>query len=92
MITVPAALISSFIGSINGYIFAKWRFRGADTLFILFLVGMFLPYQGILIPARADAASLPSLWDDGRADSGALHLRHPDHGAALPRLLCRHPE
>ncbi|HJZ45852.1 MAG TPA: carbohydrate ABC transporter permease [Roseiflexaceae bacterium] len=50
MITVPAAIISSLIGSINGYIFAKWRFHGADTLFILFLVGMFLPYQGILIP------------------------------------------
>jgi glucose/mannose transport system permease protein len=50
LITVPAAIISSFIGSINGYIFAKWRFRGADTLFILFLLGMFLPYQGILIP------------------------------------------
>jgi glucose/mannose transport system permease protein len=50
MITVPAALISAMIGSINGYIFAKWRFKGADTLFILFLVGMFLPYQGILIP------------------------------------------
>lgn len=50
IITVPAAAISSMIGSINGYIFAKWRFRGADTLFILFLVGMFLPYQGVLIP------------------------------------------
>lgn len=50
IITVPAALISSMIGSINGYIFAKWRFKGADTLFIFFLVGMFLPYQGILIP------------------------------------------
>ncbi len=50
IVTVPAAIISSFIGSINGYIFAKWRFRGADTIFILFLVGMFLPYQGILIP------------------------------------------
>ncbi len=50
MITIPAALISSMIGSINGYVFAKWRFKGADTLFILFLVGMFLPYQGILIP------------------------------------------
>jgi glucose/mannose transport system permease protein len=50
IITLPAALISSFIGSINGYIFAKWRFRGSDTLFIIFLVGMFLPYQGILIP------------------------------------------
>jgi glucose/mannose transport system permease protein len=50
IVTVPAALISSLIGSMNGYIFAKWRFPGADTLFILFLVGMFLPYQGILIP------------------------------------------
>lgn len=50
MITLPAALISSFIGSMNGYIFAKWRFRGIHTIFIFFLVGMFLPYQGILIP------------------------------------------
>jgi glucose/mannose transport system permease protein len=50
IITVPAALISSLIGSMNGYIFAKWRFRGSDTIFLLFLVGMFLPYQGILIP------------------------------------------
>jgi glucose/mannose transport system permease protein len=50
MITIPAAIISSFIGSMNGYIFAKWRFPGSNTLFILFLVGMFLPYQGILVP------------------------------------------
>ena len=50
MITVPAAIISSFIGSINGYIFSKWRFRGSNILFLLFLVGMFLPYQGVLIP------------------------------------------
>ncbi len=50
IITVPATIISSMIGSVNGYIFAKWRFRGADTLFLLFLIGMFLPYQGILIP------------------------------------------
>ncbi len=50
IITLPAVLFSSFLGSMNGYIFAKWKFRGSDTLFILFLVGMFLPYQGILIP------------------------------------------
>lgn len=50
LITVPAAVLSSFIGSMNGYIFAKWRFRYSNTLFLLFLVGMFLPYQGILIP------------------------------------------
>ncbi len=50
LITVPAAIISSLIGSLNGYIFSKWRFRGSNTIFLLFLIGMFLPYQGILIP------------------------------------------
>ena len=50
IITIPSAILSSFLGSINGYIFAKWKFRGSNTIFLLFLVGMFLPYQGILIP------------------------------------------
>ena len=50
LITVPAAIISSLIGSLNGYIFSKWRFRGSNTIFLLFLIGMFLPYQGVLIP------------------------------------------
>ncbi len=50
MITIPAALLSSVLGSMNGYIFAKWRFPRSNLIFILFLVGMFLPYQGILIP------------------------------------------
>ena len=49
-ITVPAALISSFIGSMNGYIFAKWRFRYSGLLFLIVLFGIFLPYQGVLIP------------------------------------------
>lgn len=49
-IAVPAALISSVVGSINGYVLAKWRFRGSDTLFTLILFGMFIPYQAILIP------------------------------------------
>ena len=49
-ITIPASIISSFMGSINGYIFSKWRFRGSNFIFLLFLFGMFLPYQGVLIP------------------------------------------
>lgn len=49
-IAVPAALISSLVGSINGYVLAKWRFRGSETLFTLILFGMFIPYQAILIP------------------------------------------
>ena len=48
--TIPAVVISSVWGSINGYILSKWRFRGSDTLFAVLLFGMFIPYQAILIP------------------------------------------
>jgi len=47
---VPATLISAFLGSMNGYVLAKWKFRGANVLFPLLLFGMFIPYQSILIP------------------------------------------
>ncbi len=50
LITVPAAIISSLIGAINGYVFAKWRFPGSNAIFLLFMFGLFLPYQGVLIP------------------------------------------
>jgi glucose/mannose transport system permease protein len=49
-IAVPAAVISSIVGSVNGYVLAKWRFRGSETLFTLILFGMFIPYQSVLIP------------------------------------------
>jgi glucose/mannose transport system permease protein len=43
-------VITAAIGSINGYVLAKWRFRGANIVFPLLLFGMFIPYQSILIP------------------------------------------
>ncbi len=46
----PAAIISSILGSLNGYVLAKWKFKGADIIFPLILFGMFIPYQSILIP------------------------------------------
>ena len=50
LLVVPATLISAFLGSMNGYVLAKWKFRGANVLFPLLLFGMFIPYQSILIP------------------------------------------
>src|SRR5689334_5773844 len=50
LLAIPATLIASALGSINGYVLAKWKFRGADVLFPLILFGMFIPYQSILIP------------------------------------------
>jgi glucose/mannose transport system permease protein len=49
-LVVPATVLSALLGSLNGYVLSKWRFRGADLLFTLLLFGMFIPYQSILIP------------------------------------------
>lgn len=47
---VPEALLSSLLGSLNGYLLSKWKFRGSNLIFTLILFGMFIPYQSILIP------------------------------------------
>ncbi|MEF2230399.1 MAG: carbohydrate ABC transporter permease [Pseudodesulfovibrio sp.] len=41
---------STLLGSLNGYVFSKWKFKGSEVVFTLFLFGMFIPYQVILIP------------------------------------------
>ncbi len=50
LMVIPATIISSLIGAINGYLLAKWKFRGSDLLFTLMLFGFFIPYQAILMP------------------------------------------
>src|SRR5918998_1288070 len=36
-LVIPATVISCLLGSLNGYVFSKWRFPGSDTLFTLIL-------------------------------------------------------
>ncbi len=50
LLVVPATALSAVLGSMNGYVLAKWHFRGANIIFPLMLFGMFIPYQAILIP------------------------------------------
>jgi len=47
---IPEALLSALLGSLNGYLLSKWKFRGSNVIFSLILFGMFIPYQSILIP------------------------------------------
>jgi glucose/mannose transport system permease protein len=47
---IPEAILSALLGSLNGYLLAKWKFRGSNLIFSLILFGMFIPYQSILIP------------------------------------------
>ncbi|MBG0788966.1 MAG: carbohydrate ABC transporter permease [Desulfovibrionaceae bacterium] len=50
ILTVTATIGSTVLGSLNGYVFSKWKFAGSEIVFTLFLFGMFIPYQVILIP------------------------------------------
>ncbi len=50
LLVLPATIISSTIGALNGFIFAKMPFRGSNVLFASLLLGMFIPYQVVLIP------------------------------------------
>src|SRR2546425_12756208 len=49
-ITVPATIASCAIGALNGFILAKTPYRGSQLLFTLMLLGMFIPFQSIIIP------------------------------------------
>ncbi len=50
ILTLGATFFSTVLGSLNGYVFSKWKFPGSELIFTLFLFGMFIPYQVILIP------------------------------------------
>lgn len=49
-LVIPAAILSSILGSLNGFVLARWKFPGADFIFPFLLFGMFIPYQSVLIP------------------------------------------
>ena len=50
LMVIPATILSSFLGALNGYLLSKWKFPGADVLFIIMLFGFFIPYQTVLLP------------------------------------------
>src|SRR5580698_7406569 len=50
MMTVPATIISTLLGAINGYVLSKWRFPGSETLFACMTLGVFMPGQIALLP------------------------------------------
>ena len=47
---VPAVVISTLLGALNGYVLTKWRFRGDTLVFALMLFACFIPFQIVLIP------------------------------------------
>ena len=84
VMVVPAVLISTFLGAINGYALTKWRFRGANTIFSLMLFGAFIPFQVVLLPMAR------TLGYFGLAGSTyGLILVHTVYGLAFTTLFFR---
>lgn len=81
---IPAVLISTLIGAINGYVLTLWRFRGSDWIFRAMLLGCFIPFQAVLLP-MAQTLSWLGL------ESGTLRLVfvHVVYGLAFTTLFFR---
>lgn len=83
-LTVPATILSALLGSLNGYVLSKWRFRGANIIFPLMLFGMFIPYQSVLIPLfqlMSQFRLTGTLW--------GLILTHVVYGLPITTLIFR---
>jgi len=87
IMVIPAAIISSVLGSLNGFILAKWKFRGADFIFPFILFGMFIPYQSILIPLVVFINN--TLRYIGMGGIPALILAHIIYGIPITTLTFR---
>jgi glucose/mannose transport system permease protein len=81
---IPATIISTAIGAINGYVLSKWRFRGSGFIFGAMTLGVFMPGQMTL---------LPWAWLIGKLGLSntiaALVLIHTVQGLSFTTLFCR---
>lgn len=84
MIAVPATIISTALGAMNGYVLSKWRFPGSEIVFGFMLLGVFMPGQIALLPWAFLLGKI------GLANSVyGLILVHCIQGLSFTTLFCR---
>jgi glucose/mannose transport system permease protein len=82
--TIPATIVSTFLGALNGYVLSKWRFPGSEVLFTCMMLGVFMPGQIALMPWAYILGQL------GLTNSTAgLVLIHVVQGLSFTTLFCR---
>ena len=82
--TIPAVLLSTLIGSINGYILTKWEFKGSNIIFGLLLFGCFIPLQVVILPM----AKVLGLFNIAGSIPGLI-LVHVIYGIGFTTLFFR---
>jgi glucose/mannose transport system permease protein len=81
---VPATIISTALGAINGYALSKWRFKGSEVLFGAITLGVFIPGQMVLLPWAITLGNL------GLTNTTTgLVLIHVVQGLSFTTLFCR---
>jgi glucose/mannose transport system permease protein len=81
---VPATIISTLLGLVNGYILTKWRFPGSEIIFTGMMFGVFMPGQVSLMPWAF------ILGHVGLSNSiFGLILIHCVQGISFTTLFCR---
>jgi len=58
LVVVPSTVISTLWGCFNGYVLAKWRFRGVDLVLFLMMFGIFMPAALFVFPLSLVFAKL----------------------------------
>ncbi|OLS13745.1 MAG: hypothetical protein RBG13Loki_2630 [Promethearchaeota archaeon CR_4] len=82
--TITATILSCLLGSITGYVLALHAFKGSNTIFVLIIVGIFIPYQAVLVPLVLIMSRL-----DLYNSLGGLILTHTAYGIPICTLLFR---
>lgn len=81
---VPATVISTALGALNGYALSKWRFPGSEVLFGAITLGVFIPGQMVLLPWAITLGAL-NLTNT----TAGLVLIHVVQGLSFTTLFCR---
>lgn len=57
-IVLPSTIVSIFFGALNGYALSFWRPKFGNGLFLVLLIGAFVPYQVLMFPLVRAFASM----------------------------------
>jgi len=84
LVTIPATIVSTMLGSIAGYAVSLWRFRGDRWLYGVVALGIFLPQQMRLLPWTV------VLRDLGLTNTlTGLVMIHSIQGLSFTTMFCR---
>jgi multiple sugar transport system permease protein len=96
IITVINVAGSLFFNSLAGYSFARLKFRGNNILFMIFLAGMMIPPQAIIIPQYLVLKGIPFFGGNNWLGEGGTGMLDTLGALIIPQLcgsfgvfLCR---